>query len=417
MAHIAPFRALRYDFRSNGGDVSNFVAPPYDVLDQAEKQRLLATESANIVAVDLPYAPAKSLGPPHGYEVAGRTLRRWMQERTIICEDRPAIYVYHQCFDYDKISYVRRMFIALLRLEPFSAGVVVPHEETFGGPKEDRLALMKATHTQLSPIYGLYRDESDDISQALTRRTSGTPDALARLEGVENRLWIESDPHVVDRITSAFSDKKVYIADGHHRYNTALNYREWVTQQLNGHLPDDHPAQFVMMVFGSMDDQGSLILPTHRVLTNVGQLKMDSFLELWADGCEECEPRDADMTIFHGASRLSKPIRFTRREKLATLEPNKSPAWRSLDVAYLHRYLIDERLRSLLQGQTTSIQYIKSEEQARQLASERQGVALLCKPPTMAQLRSVGEAGDLMPQKSTFFYPKVVTGFTLHSLQ
>ena len=417
MANIAPFQAFRYDFQSLSGDLSARVAPPYDILDQADKERLLTRSDRNIVAVDLPFAPAKKLGPAELYEKAGRTFRQWTQDGTLLHEQHPALYIYHQVFEHSGRQYTRRMFIARLRLQPFAEGVVVPHEETFGGPKEDRLALMKATHANLSPVYGLYRDPDDDVGQTFTPHTERRPDAVATLDDVQNRAWILTEDQALQRVVDAFRDKKVYIADGHHRYNTALNYRDWAAQQLGGRLPEEHPARFVMLVLGSMDDPGSLILPTHRVLVELGEMTLETLTDAWADGCEKTSPADADITLYHGATGRSEHLRFTRRDILAELEPTRSPAWRELDLAYLHRYLIEELLKPHVPGgQVPAIRYVKAEATARQTAEQERGIAVICKPATMAQLRDVGEAGDLMPQKSTYFYPKVVTGLTINPL-
>jgi len=417
MADIAPFRALRYDFAALEGDVSARVAPPYDILDENDRSRLLAQSDRNIVAIDLPFAPAKCLGPAHLYERAGRTFQQWIADGTLVREQRPALYVYHQTFEFAGRRYTRRMFIARLKLVPFDQGDVVPHEETFGGPKEDRLALMKATHANLSPVYGLYRDAEDRIGEAFAPAIDRQPDAVATLEGVQNRVWIVTDAATVDTIVATFRGKKCYIADGHHRYNTGLNYRDWVAQQLGGELPAGHPAGFVMLVLGSMDDPGSLILPTHRVLAELGDMPLDKLVEAWKPGCEQVAAEQADVTLHHGATGREKHLRFTHRAILAKLEPHKSAAWRDLDLAYLHRYLIDELFKSARpDGGAPVIRYVKAEDAAKQTARKEHGIAILCKPATMAQLRDVGEAGDLMPHKSTYFYPKVATGLTINPL-
>ena len=154
MANIHPFRALRYNFDHVGRDLSKLVAPPYDVLDQADKDRLLSGDEHNIVAIDLPHTPPKSAGPPSAYTKAADIMNKWLDEGVLCREPSPAIYVYHQEFTYEKKSYVRRKLIAALELEEFGRGSVFPHEETFGGPKEDRLALMKATQCHMSPVFG-----------------------------------------------------------------------------------------------------------------------------------------------------------------------------------------------------------------------------------------------------------------------
>ncbi len=341
-----------------------------------------------------------------------------MKDGILMREDVPAIYAYHQVFEYGGRPYTRRMFLTRLKLEPFSTGSVLPHEETFGGPKEDRLALMKATDANISPVFALYRDPAGVVNEALASPTSGQPDATGVLGGVQQRLWIVSDTAVIERVVRAFAQMTVYIADGHHRYITALNFRDWVAHGDRGPIAPDHPANYVMVALAGMDDPGSLILPTHRVLVDMGEMALDGLLSTWRDGCEKSAADAADMTLFHGPSGESVHVRFTNRTVLSSLEPDKSAPWRALDVAYLHRYLIDELLTPPTgDGGGVTIRYIKSQEDACSAAIEAKGIALICKPTTMAQLCAVSEAGDLMPQKSTYFYPKVATGLTINLLR
>ncbi len=418
MAELSAFAALRYDFKALDGEVSNHIAPPYDVLDQAGKDRLLSQSADNIVAIDLPHVPPKSLGPPESYEASARTLSAYVERGTLVREQRPAIYAYNQVFEYGGVTHTRRMFFARLRLEPFEAGSVLAHEKTFGGPKEDRLALMKSTYMNLSPVFGLYRDPDETVSKALASCTSGPPDAVGTMNGVENRLWIATGAAIVNQIVGAFADKKIYIADGHHRYTTSLTFRDWVAAERGEALSADDPANFVMLAFAGMDDPGSLILPTHRVLVDLDDLPLDKLVATWADGCEKVSADAADMTLYHGATGESCPLRFTNRKVLASLEPAKSEAWCELDVAYLHRYLIDELFcQSLGGGQSPKIRYLKSEDGARTTAKDEHGIALICEAATMTQLATVSEAGDRMPQKSTYFYPKVATGLTMNPLR
>lgn len=417
MANIAPFRAWRYDFLNIGENLSTRIAPPYDVLDLAGKNLLLAKSDRNVVAIDLPHAPAKALGPPECYEAAARTFENWQADGTLVQEERPAVYIYHQLFEHAGRSYTRRMFVARLELEQFSAGIVLPHEETFGGPKEDRLALMKTTRANLSPVFALFRDPEELLAGIFSSHIDRPPDAQTTLDGVDNRIWIMTAGDAVDRLVRAFADKQVYIADGHHRYNTALTYRDWLAGENGGELPANHPANYIMVVFGSMDDPGSLILPTHRILVETGDLGFAELMNAWSSGCAESSPDTADMTIYYRASDEAKYVRFTNRSVLSILEPELSTAWCALDSAYLHRYLIDDLYARIPGGRVAPrIRYAKSEAEARRIAETEKGIALICRPATMTQLRDVSQAGDLMPQKSTYFYPKVLTGLTFNPL-
>ncbi len=414
MAEIAPFRAFRYDFQANGGDVSKRIAPPYDVLDEDDKARLLGQDDRNIVAIDLPHMPPKSLGPAECYEAAARTFDAWKGDGTLVQEDKPAIYAYHQLFTYDGKTYTRPMILARLRLEPFSAGKVLPHELTFGGPKEDRLALMKATSANLSPVFGLFRDPENKTGRAVASIVANKPDAVGTMEGVENRLWVITDEAVIATLQSVLAPENVYIADGHHRYTTSLNYCDWAVEQAGGSLPADHPARFVLISLASMDDPGNLILPTHRVFVETGGMTSGDLLGHWSDGVAACDASEADLVVV-GSDGQDHPVRFTKPEVLNALEAEKSEAWRTLDLAYLHRYLIEDLLASR-RGDVPATRYIKAESDARTLAASNDGVAILCKAPTMKEMQAVSESGDVMPQKSTFFYPKIATGLLINPL-
>jgi len=425
MLEVRAFRALRFDFNRFDGDLSSLIAPPYDVLDENDKRSLLSRSDRNIVAIDLPHLPPQSAGPPERYEAAGRTLRNWRADGTLIRDPDPALYVCHQSFAYAGRSFTRRMFIACLRLEAFDRGIILPHERTFGGPKEDRLALMKATRCQLSPIFGLYSDSADRVGAVLGEVIGRRPDANATLDGVENRLWSVTDSRVIDAVTGAMREKKVYIADGHHRYGTALMYRDWLRNQdrSNRPLPDEHPAHFVMFVLASMDDPGCLILPYYRTIAGID---LDTLLQAWSEGVEMIawgpQPGTGDLTLHDGVSGREVVVRFTRRDVLRELEPKQVAPWYGLDYAYLHRYLIDELLTAAPSRVDTAsaapkIHYLKSPEEAKRVAREQRGVALLVKATPMAHLKAVSEAGGLMPQKSTYFHPKLATGMTMYSLE
>ncbi|MBU0618404.1 MAG: DUF1015 domain-containing protein, partial [Planctomycetes bacterium] len=283
MSTIRPFSAIRYATDAASRDISTRLAPPYDVLDRHDKEALLTPDPRNFVKVDLPHIPPKSAGPPEAYEASRRQIEQWLADGTMVRDSRPACYVYHQAYAYEGVEYVRKMFFARLRIEPFGIGSVFPHERTFGGPKEDRLCLTKATAANLSPIFGLYQDADNAVAGRFERALPGEPLAVGTLGGVENRIWAVTDPETIAGVTRLMVDKPIYIADGHHRYGTAGLYRDWLTEQ-QGPLPEDHPANFVLCALCATEDPGLLILPTHRVLPGVAVggdlLRQDERLEV-----------------------------------------------------------------------------------------------------------------------------------------
>jgi uncharacterized protein (DUF1015 family) len=428
VAEIQPLRAIRY----RAADLGALVAPPYDILDAPEKKALLARNPRNIVALDLPHTPPKEAGPQAEYAAAARTLEAWLADGTLARDEAPALYVYHQRFAVEGRSYVRRMFFARLRLEPFGSGRVFPHEQTFGGPKEDRLRLMRATRCQLSPIFGLYPDAANRTAAALDAAAQRAPDAFADADGVENRLWVVCDPAAIGRVREEMLARAVYIADGHHRYTTALNYRdELASASPGGRLPPEHPAHFVLTVFLAMEDPGALILPTHRVVVDrPGQgadllaALVDRFDRLSTDvkdsaTCAAALPANGPQAIgvFDGATGRYTIIRPKDADVLSAVEPGRAAAWRRLSYAILHRYVIDEVLtRRLGGGSAPAIHYVKPLADAVAEARAARGVAFLMQPCTMAELRDVCAAGELMPQKTTYFYPKLATGLVINPL-
>jgi uncharacterized protein (DUF1015 family) len=414
MPEIKPFRGIRYDFARFGGDLSAVIAPPYDVLDKKDKAALLARSPFNIVAVDLPHIPPKEEGPQQAYLDAQFTLDGWINDGVLVTEDAPALYVYHQTFEHEGKQLTRRQFIAAVRLHPFEEGVVLPHEKTFGGPKADRLALMKETGCNMSPVFGLFTDPQAEVAKAFASVTSRKPDATSTLEQVRNDLWVSKDAAIASKVAALLRGKHVYIADGHHRYTTALNYRDHLAGMQGGKLPDDHPANYVMVVLASMDDPGCVIHGYCRVLVGEG-LTADALVAAWKDGTTTSKPSDADLDLYDGKSKKHTHLRFTNRAALDKVAPEHDASWRKLDVAYLHRYLLDE-LATKAFPHPPDVRYEKSTAAACALAEQTGGVALIPKAVPMAQLRAVSEAGELMPQKSTFFYPKLATGLTIYRL-
>lgn len=428
MSIVRPFAAIRFA-APPGGDISTKLAPPYDVLDQAGKDALLARDADNFVRVDLPVAPAKSAGPPEAYTACDAQLRAWLSSGVMVRDAAPAIYVYHQRYTHAGRDYLRKKFFARLRLEPFGEGSVFPHERTFGGPKEDRLALTKATRANLSPIFGLYEDSANELSAFLERACPSTPLARGTLDGVESILWGVSDAAAIDRVATFMAGKSIYIADGHHRYGTGLMYRDWLRTQQGG-LPDDHAANFVLCVFCAMEDPGALILPTHRVLPQL-RVPESEFRSAMQIDVAPLAATSADAAIVelrkHGPQAIAwldgvdgryhvlKPRSADILDSIAT---DHSPAWRRLGLAFLHAFVLDCIVRpKLLRGEEPTIHYVKAAADAAAEARETAGTAFLMQPTTMEEMRAVCSAGDLMPQKSTFFYPKLASGLVVHSLE
>ena len=432
MAQISPFTAIRYNTQSNP-DLSTLLAPPYDVIDQARHDFLTASSPHNIVHIDLPHMPPANLGPPRAYACSANLLNDWLKQKVLITDPKPAFYYYQQTFKLGAVSRTRKAFFCRVRLEPLGQGAIMPHEQTHSGPKEDRLALTKATRCNLSPVFALYSDQDNKVLSALEPSTA-EPDCFGDLDDVRNELWAVRDPQAINCVTELFADKKIYIADGHHRYSTSLNYLQSLPQT-GQTIPDDHPANFLNMVLVCTTDPGLVILPTHRLVQGLGDDFLPAFRAItskqfnWIDsGLDASKTEKFESAIAQAHPRaigLYEPscnqlfiLSPKSDDPVAWQNPQKSPALRDLAVVVLHDCLLGEKVVSQLSPSVSpQVTYVKDISQA--VSSCRQGqcqAAFLLQSTTMEQLLAVVQDSQLMPPKSTFFYPKIPTGLVINPL-
>ena len=448
MPAVFPFCAVEYN--QGAGDVSGVIAPPYDVLDKSQKQALLDGDANNIVGIDLPHVPAKELGPKSAYEAAGDAYRGMLESGVLTKRETPAMFAYRQSFEFEGKSYQRCGMAATVETVPFGereGGGILAHEQTFGGPKEDRKALMEATACQTSPIFGLHPDE-DGAATGIVRdvMASREPDVTAKMsDGVLQEVWAIDDDATIKAYQDALAGEDVFVADGHHRYNTALNYLESLIEK-DGEVAADHPARRTMMVLVSMADPGLAIGPTHRVLGGMKDYDIDAFQEASA-GLLNIEAIDNNPQNF-----LSQMNDLAEREKtnvfgiydyatglcfgawpaisdpLEDRFPEQSEAWRGLDVAIIQHLIVDEICSPELNGGEAvkwafphSIDEVLAIGRGDETGSSISGggkaqVAIIVRPTPLDSVRDISRAGELMPQKSTFFYPKLATGLWLNPL-
>jgi uncharacterized protein (DUF1015 family) len=432
LAQIRPFAGIRYSKKRP--DISNLIAPPYDVLDEAGKARLAAKDPHNIVSIDLPFMPPKSVGPDAVYVQADTTLQSWLASRVLAKDHRPALYPYMQTYEHAGKKFHRRGFIALVKLTPFGEDVV-PHEKTYKGPIEDRLKLMRATQMQLSPIFGLFSDPRNEVT-GLLYKNAGRPELTGTLDGVKNDLWSVIDAEVEIQVVDLMKHRPIYIADGHHRYTTALQFQHEAELAKGGPLPPAHPANHCMFVLVGMQDPGLLILPTHRLIGGLEGFSIDAFRAAVSHSFDVSEspiapdrfdehhqtdpnPQPHTFGLYDGRTRKLYNLRLKDPNVLKPLEPNQSDAWRQLDVAILQRYLLDEILqpkfaagKELTEGYTADAAAI-----APQVDGVKYQLALLLRPTPLAALEELGKHGEVMPQKSTYFFPKLATGMVINPLK
>jgi uncharacterized protein (DUF1015 family) len=417
MADAQPIQTLRYN-PEVAGPLEDLIAPPYDVIDDELRAQLVARSPHNVVEIDL----------PESYDGAAETLAEWRERGVLTQEDEPAIWVLRQ--DYtapDGSTRTRRGFFARVRVEDYGAGRIRPHERTHPGPKEDRLRLTRATRANLSPIFSLFPDASGAATEMLAHATSGDPFAqVTDHEGTRNTLWRVSDPESIAALQAALADAELLIADGHHRYETARAYADEVGGE------GDH--RYVLMFLVSLDDPGLLVFPTHRMLTG---LKNDTEKQLairdvarrdfdiaQLDDTHELEPpADGNRVAFgYMDSFLQRPVRLTLKDQSIADEalPGMPEPYRRLDTAVLEALI----LRGALGMSEDDISHLRGLDYSKNLddAIERveSGVAdagFFMRATPVEQVREVAAAGESMPPKSTYFYPKVPTGLVFNPLK
>ncbi len=428
MPDIRPFRALRYN-PDAVGDPALLVAPPYDVIGPAQHEQLLARNPRNAVRLDLP-AVVPGEDPDERYRRVARTIVEWRSDGSLRRDPKPSVYVYEQTYRVPgtQLERTQRGFFARLRIEPFGPGSgVLPHERTLSGPKEDRYRLLRATGLNTSPVVGLYEDPSRAAAAALAAVAAEPPVAdLADDDGVRHRLWVvPAEPGgAADAMLGAASAGPVFIADGHHRYETALRYRD----ERRVHSTETDPAfDFLLMLFLDAADNLT-VLPTHRLVRGLGEAGLARLAE-GLPGLFEAAASTGDGLVarFGGAGGLKGGegrfglitrdgawLLTARRDAIARLQAAGGAAVRTLDVSLLGaalEALLGIDAAAVAGGQRVA--YTKSAgEAAAAVASGADGVdaAFLLEPTPVASILAVARDGEVMPQKSTYFYPKALTG-------
>jgi uncharacterized protein (DUF1015 family) len=450
MPDISAFRGIRYDL-GHVGSLSNVVAPPYDVIDAELQDALYARHPANVVRLILNKDEPGDDEYNNRYSRAARLLRMWLREGVLFTEADPAIYVYHQVFNEGGAEYTRRGFMCRVRLERFGEGNIYPHEETHGSAKADRLKLWSACKANLSQIFGLYPDPENTAQDVLEAAIAGAAplEATDHL-GLVHRIWPVKDISVITEVIGAMGDRPVYIADGHHRYETACTLRDELAAAHGGSLPPEHPANQVLMMCVSMSDPGMMVLATHRLFRGLApvtssQLRerlgdcfamepagsgLDRARSLWEE--IEVEGDQATLGLYTAADDQWTIAHLTAggRQRMAQIAADHSADWQALGVSILHRLVVD----TLLDAQKLPTpKYVRDiEEVVRGLeqgddagrdATGQQGsggrfeLAALVMPATVEHIRAISSHGERMPAKSTYFYPKLLSGLVINPLE
>ena len=437
MADVRPLPGIRYAATEN---LAALVTPPYDVISPEAQERYYARDPHNVIRLELGRDEPGDDSLNNKYTRAATLFAEWRLEG-VMRQDAPSLYVYEQTFSVADAERRRMGLLARVRLEPWDARIILPHERTMSKPKDDRLKLFHACAANLSPLMSLYDDPDQELSAILNEATTSAPTAdFADDAGERHRLWRLDDPALAQTVAAFFAPRQLYIADGHHRYETSLTYRDEVRADRKETFADD-ATDFVLMSLTAIEDPGLVVLPTHRILRGVSSDDLTALPErlerhftltpLEGDSAEEWRTSLAEA----GANAPSIALVTSDHAWLATLNDagraamagvtveGQTPgaAWQGLDVAVLQALVFGEAL-----GVTPDdiragdrVTYTRDAEaavNAVRAGTDGASLAALLNPTPPEAMRDVAQAGDRMPQKSTYFYPKLITGLVINPL-
>ncbi len=421
MATIRPFNAMMYKIDKNE-ELTKLCCPPYDIIPPQQQEKLYMEAPHNAIHLELP--------PGEGaqrYANAAAYLEKWLAEGVLTDVGEDAFYLYEEDFSIGGKKMYLRGLIARVKLEEFEKGIVLPHEETLSKAKQDRFDLMVATGCNFSQVYSMYIDQEHTISPAINAISDRECNReFTDDQGVTHRLWIESDPAVCQLLCNAFMDKKLFIADGHHRYETAIRYRNWLREK-NGSAGN---AEYVMMMLVDIDQHGLVVFPTHRMLMNLENYQPEEVLSALSQTFTITEIEKTQIPSALAGGTETRFVFYTQGKVwLLTLAdedvmyryaPHKSAAYRSLDVAVLHQVILGPvfGIGETQMAAGTNLRYTRDAQEAIACvdSGEAQG-AFLINPTRVRQIKDVALAGEKMPQKSTYFYPKLITGLVFNNFQ
>lgn len=426
MAVIKAFRGMRYNTQS-AGEISALCCPPYDIISEEERRSYIAENEYNIIRLEL---PKEGENP---YDTAAQILSMWQEKGILQIDDKPAIYVYEEEFTAFNTRKSIKGIIARVQLEEFSKGIILPHEFTLSKAKEDRLNLMKATNCNFSQIYALYMDETHTTLKTIDSES----EKPAKLEftdkdGITHRLWIIDDEAVIAKLVNDFSDRKLYIADGHHRYETALNYRNYCRENKISEVGGAQDFQMIYLV--DMEHPGLVVFPTHRLVRGLADFDKNAVLEKCADyfditendGTHDMESKlqklydDGKKAFgFYCGSGKWYMLTLKSLDVMKEMLPDLSEASQSLDVSVLHTLVLEklfgiDKENMANQKNLTYTKYFS--EAISGVDSGEFQCSFILNPTRVTEIRDVAAAGEKMPQKSTYFYPKMITGMVMNNL-
>jgi len=444
MAVVAPFKGLTYNFNKMG-ELSRLMAPPYDVISEEEQEAYYQTDPYNVIRLILGEKKRGDSDWDNRYTRASDDFKRWRSDDILICSDSPSMFITSLTYDPGDGGgpRIRWGLIALVRIEEEESGVILPHERTFSAHRDDRLRLMRACGAQLSQVFSLYEDTENEIFGYFGDAIHGPPQVSFEFkDGTRHQMWAITDPSIFKKVADALYDKPVYIADGHHRYETSRNYRN-IMRARYGVRPPNRAYEFVMMYLTNMDDAGLTILPSHRVIRRCPWFQPEPFLDQlkqwfeitvlplsrsntnttpWVPGLKRALQEKG-----HTTSAMGYCLRGDDKHYLFSLKPgvrsemgtDLHPTLKKLDVLVLSRFIFQKGLGFSKEDLDDEEIFHYQSDMSKAVSMVDSGsyqMAFLLNPTKIDHVKEVALNALIMPRKSTYFYPKILTGLVFNKI-
>ena len=423
MATIKGFKGLRF----KSGDLNSLVCPPYDIISDEQREMFIKNNSHNIIRLELPKGEDR-------YKEAGTTLKEWLNDGVLAQDDNDGIYVYQMDFSANGERKSVKGFVSLVKLEEFSKGIILPHEETLSKAKTDRFNLMAETFCNFSQIYSLYIDEDGKAYSLIDACSQGKADMeITDSDGTVHRMWCVYDESVITAVSKVFEDKKLYIADGHHRYETALNFHKHLCE--TGVSNENSLSGYVCMMLVNMENDGLVVFPTHRIVRDFGDFNAEKLISDCGEyfnistekNVTEIEGKLADLykknekayALYTGGDSYTLMV-LKDKNAIKAFLPEMSESYCQLDVSILHS-LVLERIFGIDKenmANQSNLTYTRDFNEAiLAVQSGKANCSFILSPTRVSEIRDVALASEKMPQKSTYFYPKLITGLVMNKFK
>lgn len=423
MAEICPFSGVRYN-QEIIKDLASVICPPYDIISPEEQKAYYEKSEYNAVRLEHGLELPKDTKTDNKHARANAAFNQWLKDRVLVIDHVPSFYLHEHTFTYQSTKRRRLGLMACVRLEPWEKKIIFPHESTVSGIKSDRLDLMRACNANFSPLLGLYEDPGQRVAKLLTSQTSRKPVIDFADSGEAHKLWIANEPEFVQRVSHFLASKPIYIADGHHRYETALAYRDEKRQNTSP-VTGEEAFNFVMMTLVSFSDTGLVMLPVHRLLRGISYetiAKFKSYVEtlfkmqsapLDETGLPEISGATTRVLGLEQSSITA--LRLHQSASVAEVAEHHSQAYKRLEVSIVQHFLMDWLLAH---DKKATVAYTPNAVQARKMVeSGEYQLAFLLNPIPVSTIKILADANDRMPGKSTYFYPKLPTGLVINRLE